>query len=219
MSESKKSTKKLLILIGIVVAFFVVFIIAFRITLYLRGPGDNIITLNELHQLNLKGKAGENDYVYNGFSFVYFNDGWYTQLIRGNVLYDVPLHYGPRDVENITITGKLDPNFGSGRVVYITFDPGDYYTGFAAIELSLNLGKGMDAITKSACDNNYDIDACNEREIITCADKDKSVIHIKQANETKVRLLGNCVVIEGKDKELLRATDSVILHFYGVMAT
>jgi hypothetical protein len=215
----KKSTKKLLIAIGVVVAAFVLFIAAFRITLFLRGPTANVVTLDELHKLNLQGKAGEGNYVYNGFSFVYFNDGWYTQAQRGDTLYDIPLHYGPRDVEDIPVVGKLDPSFGNNRIVYITFDPRDYYIGFAAIELSLNLGKGLEAGTKSACDKDYDIDACKEREIVTCADKDKSVILIRKANETKITLSSNCVIIEGTGKELLRATDNVILHFYGIMNT
>ncbi|MBW2981482.1 hypothetical protein KY343_01250 [Candidatus Woesearchaeota archaeon] len=215
--ESKKNRKKLLIAIGIVIAVFVLFIVAFRVTLYLRGPTSNVVTIDELHKLNLEGKLEEDSYVYNGFSFVYFNDGWYTQVQRGNTIYDVPLHYGPRDVEDIPVTGKLGQSFGQGRVIYISFYPEDYYLGFAAIELSLNLGKGMNAITKSACDKDYDIDACKERGVVTCEDTDKSVILIKQSNETKIRLSDKCVIIEGNEKELLRATDNVILHFYGIM--
>ncbi len=215
--DSKKSTKKLLILIGIVIAVFVLFIAAFRFTLYLRGSSDNIVTLDELHELNLEGKAGEDDYVYNGFSFVYFNGGWYTRAQRGDTLYDIPLHYGPREVEDILVVGALGPNFGDNRIVYIAFDPSDYHIGFAAIELSLNLGKGLEAGTKAACDKAYDIDACKEREVVTCSDTDKSVIHIKQANETKISLRGKCIVIEGTEQDILRATDNVILRFYGIL--
>ena len=215
--DSKKSTKKLLIAIGIVIAVFVLFVAAFRFTLFLRGPTSNVVTLNELHELNLEGKLKEDSYVYNGFSFVYFNGGWYTQAQRGDTLYDIPLHYGPRDVEDIPIAGALDPNFGTNRIIYVSFDPRDYYIGFAAIELSLNLGKGLEAGTKSACDKAYDIDACKERQVITCDDKDKSVIHIKKANETKIKLNSNCIVIEGNEKELLRATDNVILRFYKII--
>ncbi len=216
--DTKKSTKKLLIAIGIVIAAFVLFIVAFRFTIYLRGPTGQVVTIDEMHRMNLEGKAGENNYVYNGFSFVYFNGAWYTQLQRGDTVYDVPLHFGAREVEDILAIGELDPGFGEGRVVYISFDPTDSHVGLAAIELSLNLGKGMDAITKSACDKAYDIDACKERSVVTCNDKDKSVIHLKQANETKIILNEKCVIIEGKGKDLIRATDNVILHFYGVMS-
>jgi hypothetical protein len=161
--------------------------------------------------MNLEGELDENAYIYNGFSFVYFNDGWYTQAQRGDTLYDIPLHYGPRDVEDIPVLGALDPNFGAGRIVYITFDPRDYYIGFAAIELSLNLGKGLEAGTKSACDKAYDIDACKERSVVTCDDNDKSVIHLKKSNDTKVTLDGKCIVVEGNDEELLKLDQLVTL--------
>ena len=217
VEDSKKSTKKLLIGIAIVITTFVLFIVAFRITTYIKGPTGQVVTLDELHKLNLEGKAGEDNYVYNGFSFVYFNEGWYTQAQRGDTLYDIPLHYGPREVEDIFVVGELDPSFAANRIIYITFDPSDPHVGFAAVELSLNLGKGLEAGTKSACDKAYDIDACKEREIITCSDTDKSVIHIKQADETKIKLKGKCIVIEGTEKDILRATDNVILRFYGIL--
>ena len=215
--EKKTDTKKLLIGIGIVVVVFVLFIAAFRITTYIRGPTGRVVTLDELHELNLEGKAGEGNYVYNGFSFVYFNDGWYTRAQRGDTLYDIPLHHGPRDVEDILVIGDIDPSFGNERIIYVSFDPSDYYIGLAAIELSLNLGKGLEAGTKSACDKDYDIDACKERSVVTCTDTDKSVVLIKQANETKITLDGKCIIVEGNDKEIVRATDNVILRFYGIL--
>ena len=215
--EEKRNTNKLLIGIGIVILAFVLFIVAFRVTTYIRGPTGRVVTLDELHKLNLEGEAGEGDYVYNGFSFVYFNGGWYTQAQRGDTLYDIPLHHGPRDVEDILVVGGIDPSFGADRIIYVSFDPSDYYIGLAAIELSLNLGKGMDAVTKSACDKDYDIDACKAREVVTCADTDKSVVHIKLAKETKITLNGKCITIEGDEKEIIRATDNVILRFYSIL--
>ncbi|MBW2966481.1 hypothetical protein KY342_05240 [Candidatus Woesearchaeota archaeon] len=218
MSEKKsKDTKKLLILIGVIVAIFVLFVAGFRLTVYLRGPTAMVVTIDEMHKLNLEGKGGEGNYVYNGFSFIYSNGAWYTQAQRGDTLYDIPLHFGPRDVEDISVKGSIDPNFGNKRIIYVSFDPTDPHIGLAAIELSLNLGKGIEVATKAACDKDYDIDACKERSVVTCEDKDKSVILIKQANETKVTLDEKCIVIEGKDKELMRATDNVILRFYGVL--
>jgi hypothetical protein len=215
--ESKRNTKKLLVVISIVIVAFVLFIVAFRVTTYIRGPTGRVVTLDELHRLNIEGKAGEEDYVYNGFSFVYFNGGWYTQAQRGDTLYDIPLHYGPRDVEDIPIAGGLDPGFGADRIIYVSFDPRDYYVGFAAIELSLNLGKGMEAATKSACDKAYDVDACKERSVITCDDIDKSVILLKKSNNTKITYKGKCITVEGDEKGLLRATDNLILRFYGIL--
>ena len=215
--ESKRNTNKLLIAIGIVIIIFVLFIAAFRITLYLKGPTGRVVTLDELHELNLEGKAGEDDYVYNGFSFVYFNGGWYTQAQRGDTVYEIPLHYGPREIEDILVVGALNPNFGAGRIIYLAFNPSDRYVGLAAIELSLNLVKGLETGTKSACDKDYDIAVCKERGVVTCNDKDKSIILIKQANETKITLKDKCIVIEGKDTEILRATDNVILRFYRIL--
>ena len=218
MSKKKsQDTKRLLILIGVVIGIFILFFAGFRLTLYLRGSTGKVVTIDEMHQLNLEGKGEEMDYVYNGFSFIYSNGAWYTQAQRGDTVYDIPLHFGPRDVENISVKGSIDPAFGNNRIVYVSFDPSDPYVGLAAIELSLNLGKGLDVATKSACDKDYDIDACKERSVVTCSDVNKSVVLIRQADETKVTLNGKCIIIEGRDKELMRAVDNAILRFYGIL--
>ena len=56
-----------------------------------KGP----VTLDDLHKANLAGKKLSNAYVYNSFSFVYYDQLWYTQILNQYTgdIYDVPLHY------------------------------------------------------------------------------------------------------------------------------
>ncbi|MEE9525193.1 MAG: hypothetical protein V3V78_01130 [Candidatus Woesearchaeota archaeon] len=209
-----KNTKKIL-------EFVVIIIIVFALTFLARYfYDDEATTLDELHRKNLEGEKVGTNYVYDGFSFVFVDNLWYTQVQRkGDTILDIPLHFGPKELENISIIGenwKLeDPE------VYLTFDPDEgnnfKFTTLAILELSLNLAKGMEIKPVAACTKN-ETSACIDRPIVTCASKDKAVIYLKQTNESgKVKLNGNCVELSGEDWELVKATDRFLLQWYGVM--
>jgi len=85
-------------------------------------------TVDELHDLNLQGKLKpEQGYLYNNiYSFVKFDDLWFTQFKspKGTILYDVQFRYGPREVEDIIISGTLnDELFNDAKQYYATFNP------------------------------------------------------------------------------------------------
>ncbi len=207
-------TKKLLYLIGIVVA---VFALILGIVQFTGNASEDIVTIDDLHKKNLIGESGENNYLYNGFSFVYADGLWYTRVKPGNKLVDVPLHFGPKELENIEIKGSLDDTFNENKEVYITFDPLNeqmQYTALASAELSLNLAKGILKTPVAACIKN-ETSACEERPIMTCS-SEKPVIYIKESKTPMILLNDNCIIVQGKDWDVVKATDRLILYWYGV---
>ncbi len=179
----------------------------------------------------LYGKTRRNpyEYEYNGFTFKKYDDGkWHTQMRWGNNLLNVPLSFGPNDLEDIQVTGYINNIFVESKDVYITFDPPKDillptgaivkeklgYLALAATELSLNLVQGMKLTTISACTNNDS--SCGDVPVITC-ENDEATVYLKRSDKTEVLLDGNCIIISGKDMDLVRAVDRLLLYWYSVM--
>ena len=211
-----KSSKNFLMTVGGIVVLFVLFFLV----RFIYNP-ETALTLDEMHQRNLEGEGKEGDYIYNGFSFVYADSLWNTQVMRkGDTILDIPLHFGPKELEEVHVMGNINWELEKPEV-YITFDPaegyGFKYVALSITELSLNLAKGMEIVPVAACTKN-ETEACKNRPIVTCDDEDISVIYLKETEEEgEVILKGNCVEISGKDWELVKATDRFLLQWYGVM--
>lgn len=162
-----------------------------------------------------------NKLVYNNFEFEKKNDGfWYTQLQRNGTRYDVGLRYSPKEAETVPIRGRLNETFLQ-QPYYVTFDPDAEaaefkYLALGVAEFGLNIVRGMGREFVTACTKNL-TEACAAHPIVTCDNDDIPVVYFKTANETRVRLDGNCLTIEGTEMELLRATDRVLYHFYKIM--
>jgi len=116
---------------------------------------NNPTTIDDLHRLNLEGKETENNYIYNGFSIVKWDNLWFTQIQKQDIMYDISLRYGPRDVENVSIDinlGLIDPE--TFPEIYITIDPfttDATYQALGVSELSLNLINGLGVMPRAAC--------------------------------------------------------------------
>jgi len=213
IEKSYKGSKQLYIAIGVIALCFV----ALFTIRFIRSPTGNAATIDELHGKNLRGEISDINYIYNGFSFVYVNGMWYTQVQKGDTVWDVPLHFGPKQLENISIDGGIRNGFGKENL-YITFDPiGEdlQYVALASAELSLSLTKGFGIYPIAACDKN-ETETCARRPIKTCKDEE-DIIYIRQANKTKVELMGSCVIVEGDGWEIVKATDRLLLKWYKIM--
>lgn len=160
--------------------------------------------------------------TYNNFIFQKHDGAWHTEWQReGNkTVYDVSLRFSPLEVENVSVGGTgLNATFQQ-LPFYITFDPDDNRTNFqylalAVGEVGLNIVRGLGGQIQTACTKNIS-DACADHPIVTCKD-DKAVIYLRTANETRVRLQGNCLILQGNELELIRAVDRVLYHFYHIM--
>lgn len=215
--DDKKDTKRLVYVIGAVILCFAV-ILGFMFMN--KSNDDRIITIDDLHAQNAAGTLDPNlGYMYNGFSFVRQQNLWYTQVQSkiNNTVFDVPLHYGPKELEEIPVVGSLDKTFIS-KDVYITFDPTSLdmqYIALAAAELSLSFVKGIGVVPKAAC-TSKETDACSDRPIIDC-NSGKPTIYIKQSEANMVRLLGNCAVVQGSKENIVKSADKFLLMQYGIM--
>ena len=188
------------------------------------------ITLSEAHEQNLKqGKDTSTEYVYNGYSFVYYDGLWYTQIYNqvSAETYNIPLHFGPKNLTDIIIAGDLNSFFGgivtsnisnSTLRYYLTFDPNDTNMGYIALangELSQNLVKTFNIAPVSAC--TFEDEQCASVPIITCNATDEPVIYLKSGSPTVIYAEGNCLTIQGEGPELVRAVDRFLLKLYNIM--
>ena len=161
----------------------------------------------------------ENQFDYGPNHFVLDKEGsWRFDWQSDCTIYSVPLRFNPRQVENVTIQGKLNESFNR-PIVFIAFDPtqGNFSTqAVATLELSLNMVKALQVKPVAACTKN-ETDTCKNRPILSCGKPNASVILIKDEGESKIWLNGDCIVLFGKDFELLRSVDRLLYQWYDVM--
>ncbi|HLC50385.1 MAG TPA: hypothetical protein VJI97_03065, partial [Candidatus Nanoarchaeia archaeon] len=144
--EPKKSDKALMI--GI--AFIALLLAAIFLISYFTKQEPK--TIEEMHILNLQGELKpEQGYIYKGiYSFITFDNQWYTQLKspKGTKIYDLALRYSPKDIEQIDIKGVLDENmFNNKTEFYYTFNPKgtDFsYVALAVADFSTHMAKAFD---------------------------------------------------------------------------
>ncbi len=178
-----------------------------------------ILTLDDMIAKTLAGEETEDNFLHNGFVFVRVGDLWYTQLQREEYLFEIPLHFNPRQVANITVEGEInEKEFNDAEHFYITFDPAEDgldYVALSAAELSLNMARAMSIAPVAACSKN-ETETCYSRPIVDC-NTDAAVVYLKEAEPTQITLNGTCITIQGDRAELLRATDRIILQWYGMI--
>lgn len=216
--ESKSSDKPLIF--GIAAILLVLIAIITYSVFHKEQPK----TLEDLHVLNLQGKLKpEQGYVYKGvYSFVKFDDVWHTQLKspKGTRVYSMALRYSPKEVENITIEGFLNKQFFDAQSeVYVAFDPtGNDFSrvALAVADFDAHITKVFEKVPIAACDRN-ETEACRERPIVTCSDKDKLVLYAREADRFRVYYNDNCIVVEGNGFDLVKGVDRVLYNLYGIM--
>lgn len=209
---NSKSNLNFFIVIGVIIILFAAI---FAIRIFLKPEK---MTIEEMIVKTLQGDTNpETNYMYDGYVFVKVEPLWYTQWQVEDTLFNIPLHYGPLELEDIKAEGELDERFNTGHY-YITFDPyGDDFAhvAVAAGEIGRNLVEGLGAKISSACYKNHSV--CEGKPIITCDNTNESVIYIKEADDAKIVMDGNCLVLQGEGEELLKVVDRVILQLYGIM--
>jgi hypothetical protein len=167
------------------------------------------------------------DLTYNNFEFYNQSDGmWHTEWQRDGQVFDVSLRYSPLEVETVPTSGGLNDTF-LRQPYYMTFDPDsnssnsanntDFkYLALAFSELGLSWSRGMGNEVITACTKNLS-EPCAGHPIVTCDDDDKAVFYVRIAEEPRVTLDGNCLIMEGSGLELIKAVDRVLYHFYRIM--
>lgn len=211
------SDKILVAAVLIVIMLFALFIGGYWLV-----KNKHVKTIDELHQDNIKGKLSRDEgYVYNGYSFVKANGMWFTQLqkFRTKNLYNVQFHYGPRDLEDVPLTGNVS-DFISLNGTYVAFDPTEKdlaYTALASGELSINLGQVFNILPVAACSKNM-TKACQTRPIVNCSSSDRPVIYMERADRAAVIKENNaCIRVMGNGTGIVKATDRLLFALLGIM--
>lgn len=186
----------------------ILFITATTLLLMLAGPN------------RLTGPKQET-VTYNGFEFENVDGLWRTAWQRGSQPYELEFRFNPVQVEGIPVEGNTDARFQQQNV-YITFDPSDNrtsdtsYVALAAVELSRKLVDPFERNVIAACTKN-ETQACSNRPIITCENTNSSVIYLKQADEAKIVLNGNCVTLQGRGDGIVMTADRALFEWLGIM--
>ncbi len=180
-------------------------------------------TVDELHQLNIDGKLPRGQgLLYRGFSFVYLNGLWHTQSIGPNTsnVYSLYFHYLPTELEGIPIEGALNRTiFEEYPGVYVTFNPlgtNLQYVALAVSKFDQTLTKAFGKLPIAACDRN-ETEACKTRKIITCNNTDSPVLYIDQQDTPLVRFKDNCIMVQGKEDNIVKAMERLLYLLYGIM--
>lgn len=184
-------------------------------------------TIEDLHVDNIKGDLKEeNAYLYKGVhSFVKIDDVWYTQFTspKGSRVYNLNFRYSPRDIEDIDITGSLDlEKFNKATEYFVTFNPiGEDFAHLrvARLDFDNQMIPIFEKIPKSACDRNAskETTACEGLPIITCDNTEELVVYFKNAEHPSVEYDDNCIIISGKEFDLVKGVDRVLYNFYNIM--
>lgn len=215
--EENVGSKGMLIMIAIVIGIFILIFVGFYF--YNNYHTEKVINVDDLHKENLKGNLDEEEgYIYNGYSFVKVDGLWWTELDRFGTLLKVPLHFDPKEVEEIKVVGKLDSGFNLGEDVYIAIDPKvvDKYYGLAISELSFNIVKGMDRFAIGSCTEESPL--CDNRTIVNCNNTNGlPVIELVSGPETKIELKGTCIKLSGNGYNITKAANRLLYQWYGVM--
>ncbi len=223
----KAESKTLFIAIAGLIAFFAIVFIAFQI--YDSVAEEKIYTVDELHQLNLEGKLdSEEGYLYNGFSFVLHDGLWWTDIIKtfedeSQQMVRIPLHYGPRDLENIQVSGELDDGFGVGNNLYIGIDPttvNSYYT-LAISELSINAARVINRNPTGSCTFD-EPSVCVDRPIVSCDNNPQDLPTVELAmsstpGDPEIIYSGTCIKLVGNEEGIVQATDYLLWNWYGII--
>lgn len=223
--ETKSFGDNKAIIIGVVAIIAIFAAVIFGFNYYDKITAAEVIDIDQLHQDNVAGSLDENEaYFYNGYSFILVDGLWWTEIEveKGSeVLLKVPLHFGPRDFVNVTLSGELSENFNQGDNLYITIDPDvrNQYYSLGLSELSLNVVKGVGRKPVAACTK--EDSACEGREIISCDNNpgDLPVVEIvvDEEVESHIEYIGSCIKITGYEYGIVRAVDLLLLMWYGVI--
>ncbi len=214
-----QSTEKILVISISAILLLLISIFAFS---YFYKPEPK--TLEDLHVLNLKGKLKpEQGYVYKGaYSFVAIDNLWYTELKspKGTKMYNLALRYSPRDLKDVVIEGTLDTElFNNQTEFYNTFNPTGKelsYVTLAVADFSTHMSKVFEKNPVAACDRN-ETEPCRTRPIVTCEDKDKLVLYIKESSRFRTYYNNNCIVVEGSGFDLVKGVDRILYNLYNIM--
>lgn len=145
---------------------------------------------------------------YNNYRFSKVQDGWLTYISdRQIVLFNNPEDLSDVDIDYIDFAG-----LNSAEKIYISSNPQDNL-GVYLQGLQFNLLNNLNAKKVFSCyEDNED---CADFPLKNCSDASDTikVILIKKG-ETEITYKDNCLLVQGKDEELVKYIDKFVLNMF-----
>lgn len=220
----EESNRTLFITIAVVIGVFALIFASFYG--YNSLTGNVVLDMQGIHDANIQGDLdAESGYMYNGYSFILVDGLWWTDIIKhaqdGDEKVRIPLHFGPKDFDEVKLSGSTSDEFNKGVDVYVAIDPAvrDKYYTLSISELVFNMAKGIERRPIAAC-TIEDIE-CYDRPIISCENNPDNLPVVElvldyEVNST-IELDGTCMKIKGNGYGLVKAVDRLLLQWYGVI--
>ncbi|UZE93862.1 MAG: hypothetical protein IB618_03820 [Candidatus Pacearchaeota archaeon] len=198
--EAKKKRSQLII------GLFIVFLMVFSVVGYAFLSGTK--------------PEQQGQETYNSYVFIDTPEGWKTQISIESKSYTITTAFLPQELENITIQGTPLLNAFKGKTVYIIAN--NLSERQAAISLYSNLNKIVFRMQLACSEEESETEFCleNELPIKSCDDAtlEITIVEIKETeNEPIVNYKNNCLIIEGKGTDLVRATEKSVFIIFGIM--
>ena len=183
-------TKK--VLVSTVIGFILV-ISTFGVIFY--GTGDSVET-----------------YKYKDKIFVKAAYGWAVSLNGAKVVIETD----PRELDNIEVPEINIAQLNSAQKVYLSVNPNDDGLARTVAAFNTYIRPYVTTLWIPAC--SVDDEKCSNAPLKGCGDASITirVIEFKEDNETKISYKNNCLLVQGKEPELTRYTDRIILKMLGL---
>ncbi|MFH1506508.1 MAG: hypothetical protein ABIE94_06000 [archaeon] len=205
--DIKKSNTWLIITILIIAAIAIAFLVYVN---YInnRVPDEPVVNPNNYFQ-------------WGNYTFIKTGDFWKTEFQRNNLTFELSFYYAPHELTDLEIIYNKN-NFGKliqpGYNIYIVINPtqSDGYLGVAASSLAKGLMGVYNIDATAACVKEHE--DCEGYLIIpSCESTPYATIMIRKSHITSITYEDNCLTITGEGQELIRATNKVLLGWYGII--
>ncbi|MGM5488913.1 MAG: hypothetical protein ACQESG_08290 [Nanobdellota archaeon] len=162
------------------------------------------------------------EHQYNGFNVLNISDRWFTtvQVEGKNRSHTIEMHYGPMEVDEITMDPQVIPTILQANKVYLTVDPdASSHSVIAMVEVGKFLGQTYDFynIPSEAA---FTKENQQGRKVITCqnATPQSIVLDFRVTNQTRVELEQNCILVQGESKDdIIRASNRLGYALAGII--
>ena len=169
-------------------------------------------------------KKESNVYDFNGYSFQEVPPLVYTEVQIGKDTYTIPLHFGPRDLKNVSFDGSLttfNGLFAKNGFTFLLLDSWDEPDGnltLAVNELSKYIGQVLKLKTVAACTFNNS-ESCSKLNmtIMNCSDSKLPVVYFKNEGTAGIAVNGSCITLYGASGSIIESENLLLLHWFGIM--
>ncbi len=181
----------------------------------------------------------ETSYIYNGFSFDRYpgDEAWYTSVRIGDMIYPLPFHYGPKELEDIPYDID-EERLLSSEFIFLSIPPMDDESGAearrmgqAAIEVGKIIGtrNNIFNIPARATLTNYpegeeppETEEGDTIPVVNCEnvpDNSSAIMFIFGDFTGVYEETENCIVVQGTNgRDVIRAADRLAYGLLGIMA-